>query len=486
MTVLRKATGGVAWTVAAGLASRGIGMLGTLMITRFLAPEVMGEVTTATVLAFTASWITQLGLPQYVMLRSEGARDKIFHATVISMALATVALAVMALCAPMLGRWFDTPDLATFLPGMALAVLIRRLGSIPDKLLLKQMRFRTVAAANAFGELVFATSALSLVATTNLGGQGIVIANIVQACVTTGIVTAACGTREWLTPVRLRWDRIREIFAFGIPMGIESFLYESARYADKLVFTKLFGPARTGEYNLAYSLADIPASQVGEQVSNVVLPTLLRFEGQRRQDVLVRAIGLLSLLTFPMAIGLGIVAPTLIEVVLPPKWQGVAPFLMVLAVVSVFRPVNGLISQFLISTEQVRVLMRLEMFRVVLLFGSLIALGQLGPVPAAFSIGLSTFAHMIMLVRAVHGDGQFVRDLLRALRAPIVGCVGMCIAVLLARVQLEPHLAHDVMLLSAEILLGAVSYVLCLYLLERAAVGEVLGLVRGLMRRSPA
>jgi O-antigen/teichoic acid export membrane protein len=486
MTLLRKATGGVAWTVAAGLASRGIGMLGTLMITRFLAPEVMGEVTTATVLAFTASWLTQLGLPQYVMLRSEGARDKVFHATVISVVVVTVALAVMAACAPMLGRWFDTPHLASLLPGMALAVLIRRIGSIPDKLLLKQMRFRTVAMANACGELVFATCAVTLVATTSLAGMGIVIANIVQACVTTGVVIGACGTREWLTPVRLRWERVREILAFGIPMGIESIFHESARYADKLVFTKLFGPARTGEYNLAYSLADIPASQVGEQVSNVVLPTFLHLEGQRRQDVLVRAIGLLSLVTFPMAVGLGIVAPTLIEVLLPPKWQGVAPFLMVLAVVSVFRPVNELISQFLISREQVRLLMRLEIFRVLLLFGSLLALGQFGPIPAAFSIGLSAFGHTILLVREVHGDGHFIRDLLRALRAPLVGCAGMCVAVLVARMQLEPHLPHDVMLLSAEIVFGAACYVICLYLLERTALREVMALARGLLRRSPA
>jgi len=486
MSVLHKATGGAAWTVASGLLSRGVGMLGTLLMTHYLAPQVMGEVMTATVLAFTANWVTQLGLTQYVMLRAEGARDLIFHATVLSVGLVVVVLCVLALASPLLGAWFDTPDLATYLPGMALAVLIRRIGSIPDKLLLRRMRFRTVAMANAAGELVYVACALTLVAFTSLGGHSIVVANIVQACVITGVLVAACGVSEWLTPARLSWQRFREIIRFGAPMGVESFFYEAARYADKLVFTKMFGASRTGEYNLAYNLADIPASQVGEQVSNVMLPTLLQFQGLRRREVLVRSIGMLSLITFPMAVGLGVIAPTLIEVLLPPQWQGVAPFLLVLAVVSVLRPINGLLSQYLISIEEVRVLMRLEIVRVIVLFASMIALGQIGPVPAALAIGLSSIVHLLVLAQAVGPDRAFTTGMLRAVRAPVVGCIGMAAAVLLARACLETSVPHDVLMLLMEILTGAACYVGCLYLLERATLREVTGLVLGVLRRRAA
>ncbi|MEO6368344.1 MAG: oligosaccharide flippase family protein, partial [Steroidobacteraceae bacterium] len=378
------------------------------------------------------------------------------------------------------------PDLVEYLPGMALAVLIRRAGSIPDKLLLRRMRFKTVAGANAAGEVAYVGCALTLVAFTRLGGHSIVVANLVQACITTGIIVAACGVREWLTPSRLSWQRMREIFKFGLPMGVESFFYEAARYADKLVFAKLFGAGRTGEYNLAYNLADIPASQVGEQVSNVVLPTLLQFEGPKRRDVLVRSIGLLSLITFPMAVGLGVIAPTLIEVLLPPRWQGVAPFLVVLAVVSVLRPINGLLSQFLISIEEVRVLMRLEILRVIVLFSSMILLGHIGPVPAALAIGLSSFAHLLLLVQAVGPDRPFTLGLLRVVRAPVVGCLGMSAGVLLVRGWLESAEPHNLLLLAVEVLTGASCYVGCLFLLERAALREITELALGLMRKRPA
>jgi len=477
------ATRGAAWTIAAGLISRGIGVIGTLVITRYLATDVMGEVTAATVLAFTASWITQLGFTQYVLVHGEDGSEPIFHVTVISLTLATLVLGTMALAGPLLADWLHAPHLHEYLPGMALAVLIRRVGSMPDKLLLRRMRFRTVATATALGEVSYSAIAVTLVVTTDLGGHSIIIANIAQACVITGITAWACGLRDWLTPVKLRWERCREILTFGLPLGVETFLYEAARYGDKLVFARLFGPARTGEYSLAYNLADVPATQVGEQVSNVLLPTLLRVDGDRRKQVLVRAIGMLSLITFPMAVGLAAIAHTLIDVLLPAKWQGVAPFLVILAAVSVFRPVNGLISQYLISVGLNRQLMRLEFARVGALFGGLILLGQVGPIAAAFAVGVASMVHTCLLVHQVHGHGGFLRSLLAAVRMPVVGSAVMAAAVLACRAYFD-HVGnpHEAIQLVVEMAVGACSYAAALFVFGRNETHEVIEIVRRAMK----
>jgi PST family polysaccharide transporter len=276
---------------------------------------------------------------------------------------------------------------------------------------------------------------------------------------------------------------VKEIFAFGVPLGVEAFLYESARYGDKLFYSRMFGAARTGEYNLAYSLADLPASYVGEQVSNVLLPTLMRVEVQRRTDVLVRAIGMLALITFPMAAGLSLIAHTLVDVLLPERWQGVAPFLAVLAVASVFRPVNGLISQYIVSVERNRLLLSAEVLRVVILFSSLVVLGFAGPVMAATSIGLASFVHMCALVRAVHGGKEFVRYLLSALRAPVLACSVMALVVLSVRAAAGPvDGMREGLLLGGEIASGALAYVGAMLVLGRAETFEALSLARGVLR----
>jgi O-antigen/teichoic acid export membrane protein len=487
MSLAQKVTSGAAWTIAAGLVSRFVGLLGTLIITRFLVPEVMGEVTAATVLAFTASWLTQLGFNQYIMVRGGEGREPVFHATILSLGCALLALSLMALLAPHLTQFFNAPHLGLYLPGMALAVFIRRIGSTPDKLLLRQMRFRTIAIATAAGEVTYSALAVTLVINTDLGGFAIVIANIVQAAVVTGTTSAACGLSEWLTPVRLKWSRVREIFRYGLPLGAETALYESARYGDKILFAKLFGPAATGEYGLAYNLADLPATYVGEQVSNVLLPTLMQVEPERRQGVLIRAIGLLALVTFPMAVGLAAIAHTLVDVLLPDRWQGVAPFLVVLAAVSVFRPVNGLISQYLVSIERNNALLGAEVVRVVVLFVGIALLAQFGALIAALAIGLAAFVHTCSLLYSVHGDGSLLRGLLAALRTPIVASLSMVSFVLALRYAIGPvDGIAEMLLLGGEIAGGAGGYALAMFAVGRRESREVIALARGVIQARAA
>jgi len=488
MSLAKSAMHGAAWTVAAGLTSRFLGLLGTLVLTRFLAPAVMGEVVTAAVVAFMASWATQLGINQYILVRGEAqGTERVFHATVLSLGLAFVALSAVAAAGPLIAPLLSAPNLVAFLPGMALAVFIRRIGGIPEKLLLRRLRFRNVAVATALGEVAYTSSAIIIVVTTDLGGMAVVVGNIIQACVSSGIMIASCGLASWLTPAKLRWHRIREIVAFGLPLGIEAFLYESARYGDKLVYTKMFGLARTGEYNLAYNLADLPATYVGEQVSNVFLPTLLKVDVARRKSVLVRAIGMLALVTLPMAIGLAVVSQTLVDVLLPDRWQGVAPFLSVLAAASVFRPINGFISQYLISLELNRALMWFEALRIAVLFGGLVLLGLAGPVVAAFAVGLAACAHTIGLLVAIRADRALLLDFFEKLRAPVVACVAMIVTVLALR-ELVGSVdgPREGILLAGEVCVGACTYVAVIFVVGRAAALEALKLVRSVLRPAKA
>lgn len=484
MSLEKHAVKGAAWTIGAGLLSRFLGLVGTLIITRYLAPDVMGEVVTAVVVAFMASWVTQLGINQYVLVKGAEDRDPAFHATIMGITLALLSLSIVTLAAPQIGTFLQAENLAIYLPGMALAVFLRRIGSVPEKILLYRMQFRTVAVSAAVGELAYIAAALLFVTAFKMGGEAIVLGNIIQAAVTTGIVIGKCGVSPWLEPVRLRWERFREILEFGLPLGAETFLYEAARYGDKPLFTKLFGLSRTGEYNLAYNLADLPAAFVGEQVSNVLLPMLLRVEAQRRKNVLVRAIGLLIIVTLPMAAGLAVVASTLVRVLLPENWHGVAPFLSILAAASVFRPINGLVSQYLISIERNQRLMGLEFMRVGILFGGIVLLGQIGPLAAALAVGLAAFAHTIGLLYTIHDDGAFLKRFVGVLRAPILACASMVLAVLGLRWLVTwPDGMPGVFVLFCEVLTGAIVYGFTGFAFGRETALEAVRLVRRAIAR---
>src|SRR4030095_6657492 len=100
---------------------------------------------------------------------------------------------------------------------------------------------------------------------------------------------------------------------------------------------------------------------VGEQIALVLMPSMAKLPRERRPRALERSTALLSLVIFPLAVGLGLISYTLIAVILPANgWQEVAPLLAVLACLSVFRPITWVLSAYLEAEAKTNRLVALE------------------------------------------------------------------------------------------------------------------------------
>ena len=93
MSLTTRAVASAIWHVGAGLGGRVIGALGTLVLTRYLNPDVMGEVGVAWVLVLTSQVATCAGFGQYVVAHPSAGPSAGFHVT----ALSTGAIAVVSL-----------------------------------------------------------------------------------------------------------------------------------------------------------------------------------------------------------------------------------------------------------------------------------------------------------------------------------------------------------------------------------------------------
>ena len=125
MSLAQKAARGALWTVISSMGGRAIGVIGTLVITRFLHPKDIGEVAAATVLAMSANWITIWGFGQYAVVKGRGpdALEVTFHAAVAYAALGAISLGAMALFG---GACFNSRWKAALLPvgGVSLGLCV--------------------------------------------------------------------------------------------------------------------------------------------------------------------------------------------------------------------------------------------------------------------------------------------------------------------------------------------------------------------------
>lgn len=472
------------WNVGASTLTRVIGLIGTLFMTRLLRPDVIGEVASAVVIAQTANWLSHWGFNQYMIVRGIEGAEQTYHVAVVNLVCAVVGLGAAAGTGALFAPVFHAPHLGSYLPGMTLAILVRRVGAIPDKVLARELRFRELAIANGVADVAYTISAIALAAATSLGGQAIVVGNIIQSTIATVLIFHFAGM-SWLERVPWRWARVREIFGFGIPLGFAQVFDFATRYWDNLAFGAYFGPKVVGLYNMAYNLADIPAVQVGEQISGVLLPAMTGLDLRDRKTAVIRSTGLMALVVFPLAVGLGAVAPTLIRCLLPDAWQGVAPLLVMLSVLSVARPMGWGVGVYLASLSRTRTIMILDLLKLVLLFGGIVALAPLGPVWTAAAVGIAFGGQsLIKIGLVVYTDALPVWPLATAVLRPLAACGVMAAAVLATRNGLESiGVASAGVRLVVEIATGVVTYVVAALVVARPIARDFLQLLRRALAR---
>jgi len=484
VSVGKRAARGAIWNVGASTGTRLVGLIGTLVMTRLLAPEVVGEVYSALVIAQTANWVSNWGFNQYMIVHGQKGDEQTYHVSVVNLVFGFVGLGAIAGTGAWFAPMFQAPHLASYLPGLTLAIMIRRIGAVPDKVLAREMRFRELATANGMGALAYTATAITLAKVTDLGGQAMVVGQIVQSVIATVLIVRTTGL-GWFRPTPWRWERVKEIVRFGLPLGFAQLFDFASRYWDNLAFGWYFGPKIVGFYNMAYSLADIPAIQIGEQISDVLLPAMANLEVKDRRAALIRSTALMSVVVFPLAVGLGAVAPTLIRCLLNDAWQGVAPLLIMLSVLSVVRPMSWGVSAYLASFSRTRMIMMLQLLKLVLLFSCIVAFHSLGPVWTAASVGIAFGGQSLVSIGLViYTDAIPTWPLVSAVVRPLAACGVMAAGVLGARHGMVAlGVDSPKATLPVEIVAGVVTYVMAALVLAGPTARDFLQLLRRALKR---
>jgi PST family polysaccharide transporter len=236
---------------------------------------------------------------------------------------------------------------------------------------------------------------------------------------------------------------------------------------------------------MAYNLADIPAIQVGEQIALVLLPSMAELPVERRPRALERSTALLSLIIFPLAIGLGLVAYPLIATILPGnEWQEVAPLLAVLACLSVFRPVTWVLSAYMESLGKTSKLMFLEVAKLGLLLVGIALLSPYGVRVASSAVGLSFGLTAIGDVLMVMREGPSPAKLLAGFVQPLLAAGVMALAIWGVHHGLVAMgITHAWLYLVVEIAVGAIAYVAAALVICRETAKDMLGLIKQALRK---
>jgi len=114
------------------------------------------------------------------------------------------------------------------------------------------------------------------------------------------------------------------------------------RNGDDMLIGRYLGGASLGIYARAYSLMMLPVDHVYGVLAAVMFPALSRVQDdtKRTKRIYLHSLAMIALVTFPMMIGMLVVAESFVLAIYGPKWQGMIPILRIFCMVGMLQSIG--------------------------------------------------------------------------------------------------------------------------------------------------
>ncbi|MEW5872628.1 MAG: oligosaccharide flippase family protein [Chloroflexota bacterium] len=476
---------GLRWAAVRQVVNGLTGTLGVLAYTRMLRPEDLG--------AFGLALVVYQGL---LSLIEAPMRDAVVYfrdeqgqhdsaAFWILLAFSSLAVILVWTLSPGLIRLYRFEVDASLVWVMGLAFFGRAMGLVPGALLLKRFQFAWYEGLLMLADMILFVGWVTL-AWRGLGAWSLVLPVLFSTVCLSAAAWWASGFRPQRWPAA---SAFRDVLRFTRNLFGSKLASYLCGYIDNAA-AGLMGARALGLYSLGEDQSAFAVISVGVPLANIALPVLANARARMEEfkRIYLNMLRLTATLTLPMQIGVFLLADLGIKVLFGEQWLEAAP---VLRAYLVFRLVDALLTQCSAATSAAGrpdIQFKLDVAQAP--FFLLVAWAALSR-----GVGIIGLAWMLACMRSLAGlvylavtlrlAGANLAEAGRSLGPSLLSGVLMGAAVFGLRgsgmVQgwvrgVQPALLADGLELTLLVASGAVTYLLILWIVDRAGLKDVLRL----------
>jgi O-antigen/teichoic acid export membrane protein len=331
---------GVAWTAAAKWASQALSWISWLIVARLLTPEDYGLVGMAAIYLGLITLLSEFGLGTAVLAVRELSVEQLNQLNGLAVLLGLASLLASCVVAIPLGHFFRAPQLPLVVVAMSTTFVITSFKTVPLALLQRDMRFKALAFIDLSQALVLAFGMVGF-ALAGFRYWTLVCGGVLSALISTGAILR-------LRHAPFTWPRrksLKPAITLSSNVLISRLCWYASSNADFLMAGRILGKAALGFYGVGWTLANVPVDKVTALVGQVTpaVFSAVQTDPAALRRYLLRITEGIALITFPLGLGLALVAQDFVLVVLGPKWSATIAPLRLLAAYAAFRSITPLL-----------------------------------------------------------------------------------------------------------------------------------------------
>jgi O-antigen/teichoic acid export membrane protein len=488
MNLRRRVAHGLFWSILSTWTGMVSGFVILVVLGRLLGPESFGLVAMAMiVIAFGDLFVVDSGFGEAIMQRKELNDDHCDAAFWLLIGSSVIAMAVFMVVAPLAAASFEQPLVADLVRVLSLTLPLGALSAVPSALLSRELRFRALGARRFIAGTGGGIAAIGM-AWAGWGVWSLVGFQLVQKVLA---VVVAWTAHRWRPRFSFSSARARELWSYSMAM----FGIRALQFAEMAMMRGLlglfFGPAVLGYFFMARRVTRLMHDLLTAPTSRVAVPTFAKVQAdrERAKRLLRSGIRMLSLIAVPAYAGVIVLAPVALPLALGDQWLPAVPYLQLLALTGLIRPVTTVQFAALRGLGMPGWSLGFELANAAVLAALLVGASPHGPLIMAAMVGLRPYLMLPLRAFILHRTLGFsmIRELGDAL--PIYGAALVMAAAVFGWQRLALDELPSWLVLLSAIAVGGAAYVGTVALLARDLLREVVGLafaLRGSARRSPS
>lgn len=214
---------------------------------------------------------------------------------------------------------------------LLISLFLSSLKSIPSVMLERRLEFTKLVLPQIIEQVIY-NVILVILAVKGFGITSFTYAVLVRSVV--GLVLIYI-IQPWLVGFSFSLKSIKELFRFGVPYQLNTFLATLKDDGMIIVLGGILGPSGMGILSFAQKIGRYPLTFFMDTVTKVTFPTFSRLQDQKNEleKTVTRSIFFICLFVFPALAGLVILFPLITEAI--PRYQKWAVALIPLILVSI-------------------------------------------------------------------------------------------------------------------------------------------------------
>ncbi len=461
-----------AWASAGQLVQALLAMAGTVILARLLGAETYGLFALGLLFVGFAEIVTG-GHVADILVQKEyatpGHRNAAFAAL---LAIGSGAALVVGALGTFAAGFFDEPALRPLLAGVMILPFLTALTSVPNQILVRQLRFEVLARIGSVAALASLLCGVGL-ALAGFGLWSLVAMEIVRRLVTLVLIVPRAG---WTPAFVFSRRELVEVLRFS-SRRVENFglTYFSQNALPRIVIGQWLGTEALGLFVVSRRLLDQLNNVLSGPVAAVAFPAASRLQADRQklQRLIASSIRLTTWVFWPMVLGIVAVAPLLVPLAFGEDWLAAVPVVQILALGTLRVPVSSFNTAVLVAFGRMGSLSFISILSILVGIVFLAIGAQFGLVGIAVALASRQWilwpvgAWQIYRVCGFHPMTQ-----LRVMIGAALPSIVMAVCVLIAGEVLS--LERSWFSLALLVMIGLVTYPLALALFNRQRARELL------------